>query len=80
MLCTILGHVGCIAWDLLKVKVLGSDEGNKLVLSDYNVLDTILGDIYEITLRHDVGTNMESSNGYIDGYNDGNLDELLLVE
>ena len=37
-------------------KVLGSDEGIKLALSDGKVIGDILGNLYGITLGFDVGT------------------------
>ena len=37
-------------------KVLGSDEGIKLALSDGKVIGDILGNLYVITLGFDVGT------------------------
>ena len=40
--------------------MLGSDEGIKLGLSDGKVLDTILGNVDEITLGLDSGTELVS--------------------
>ena len=57
---------GVFLGDLLRstyVIVLGSDEGIKLVLSDCKALGTILGNVDEITLGIDVGTDL----GYLDG-------------
>ena len=59
-------------------KVIGSDEGIKLVLSDGKVLVTILANVYGNSLGLDVGTYLGSLDGSFDGSNYGNIDRLLL--
>ena len=59
-------------------KVLGSIEGIKQVLSGGKVLDTILGNVYVITLEIDVGTELGFLDVSFDGFNDGKLEGLLL--
>ena len=59
-------------------KMLGSDEGIKLGISDSEVLGTILLNVDEITLGHDVGTELVSLDGSFDGYNDGKLETVFL--
>ena len=49
------------------VKMIGSDEGIKLVLSGGKLLGTILGNVDGITLRLDVGTELGSLYGSFDG-------------
>ena len=47
-------------------------------LSDGKVLGAVLGNVYGITLRVDVGTYLVSLDRYFDGSNDGKLEVLLL--
>ena len=54
-------------------KVLGSDEGIKLVLFYGEVIDTILVNIDGITLGIDVGTELGYLYGSFDGSNDGKI-------
>ena len=49
--------------------MLGSDEGIKLVSNDGKVIETILGNVDEITLGIDVGTYLGSLDGLFDGSN-----------
>ena len=58
-------------------KVLGSYELIKLGLSYGGVIFTILGNIYVITLGIDVGTQLGSLDGFFDGSNNGNIENLL---
>ena len=58
--------------------MLGSDEGIKLVISDFKVLGTILGNVYVITLALDVGTDMGSLYGSFDFSNCGMLEGLFI--
>ena len=60
------------------VKVLGSDEGIKLELSDGEVLGTIFGDPDRITLWIIVGTDVGYLHVRFDGSNYGKLECLLL--
>ena len=61
-------------------KVLFSDEGIKLVLFDGKLLVTILGNVDDITIEIDVGTDLGSLDGSLGGSNDVNLEGLLLVD
>ena len=54
-------------------KVLGSDEGIKLVISDGKVIGTIHGDLYGITLGVEIGTELGYLYGSFHGTNDGKL-------
>ena len=58
----------------------GSDEGIKLVLFDGKVIGAILRNVDEIALGIDVVTDLGSVDVSFDGYNDGKLDRLLLLE
>ena len=60
-------------------KLLVYDEGIKLVISDGEVIDTILGNVDGITLGIGVGTELGSLDGSSDVSNDGKLGVLLLV-
>ena len=59
-------------------KVIGSDEGIKLVSTDGKLLVTILGNVYGITLGIDVETDLGSLDGSFDRSNDSNIEGLLL--
>ena len=61
-------------------KVLGSDEGINLILSDGKVIGTILVNEYGITLGLDFVTDLVSLDVSVDGYNDGKFEGLLLGE
>ena len=61
-------------------KVIGSDEGIKLVSTDGKLLGTIIGHLYGIKIGLDVGTDMVSLNGSFGGSNYGKLEVLFLVE
>ena len=58
--------------------MLGSDEGIKLVSTDGKLLGTILGYLSGITLEIDVVIELYSLNVPFGGYNDVNLEGLLL--
>ena len=60
------------------VKVLGTDEGITLGLSYGKVIGTILVNVYVITFRIDVGTELGSLDVSFDGSNDNMIEELLL--
>ena len=63
-------------------KVIGSDEGIKLGISEGKVIDTILVNVYGITLWIDVGTDLSYLDGSFYVSNDGKLDvhmDLLVV-
>ena len=60
--------------------MLGSDEGIKLGSADGKVLGTILGNIYVITLGIDLGTDLVSLNGSLDGYNYGKLEGIFFYD
>ena len=59
-------------------KLLGSDEGIKLVSNDGKVLGTIPGNVDGITLGLDIGTELGFLDGSFDGSNEGKLEGLLL--
>ena len=59
-------------------KVLGYDESIKLGLSGDKFFGTILLNVYGIILGLDVGTQLDSLDGYFDGSNDGKLECLFL--
>ena len=59
-------------------KVVGSDEGIKLVLSDGNVIGTILINLYGIILGIDVGTELVSLDGSYEVFNHGKIERLSL--
>ena len=61
-------------------KVLGSDEGINMEDTDGKLLGTIIGNVDDITLSLDVGTNMWSLNGSFDDSNDNKLKGLLLID
>ena len=50
------------------VRVLGSDESVKMVLSSYKVRGTIFGNVHVITLGLDVGTEIGSLDGSSYGF------------
>ena len=58
--------------------MIGSDEGIKLRSTVGKVLGTILVYVDGITLEIDVGTELGSLDGSFDGYNDDNIEGLLL--
>ena len=58
--------------------MLGYDEGTKLGSTDSKVLGTILGNEDRITLGLDVGTYLVSLYGSFDGFNNVNIEGLLL--
>ena len=58
-------------------KLLGDDEGIKLVLSCGKVTGNILVNVDGITLGIDVGTDLGSLYGFFDGSNDVNLEGLF---
>ena len=60
-------------------KVIGSDEGTKLGISDVKVIGNILGNVYGITLGINVGTELRSLDGSFYCYNDFMIERLLLV-
>ena len=59
-------------------KVLGSDEGFKLVSTGGEVIGTLLVGVDIITLKLDVGTDLGYLDGYFDSSNDENLEGLFL--
>ena len=59
-------------------KVVGSDEGIKLVLSYGNVIGTILINLYGIILGIDVGTELVSLDGSYEVFNHGKIERLSL--
>ena len=58
--------------------MLCSDEGINLELYDGKVLGTILGNVGEIKLFHNFGTELDYLDGSFDGSNDGQLDGTFL--
>ena len=65
-----LSRLMCLA-EYTDGKVLGYNEGIKMVSSDGKVLGAVLGNVYGITLGIDVGTGLGSLDGYLDAFNDG---------
>ena len=59
-------------------KALGSDEGIKLESTYGKVIVTILRNLYGITLRLDIGTELRFLDGSSDGSNEGKIEGLLL--
>ena len=59
-------------------KVNVSDEGIKLGSTDGKVFDTILGNVYRITLGIDIGTELGFLDGPFDGSNKVKLEGLLI--
>ena len=53
--------------------MLGSNEFIKLGSTDSKMIVNILGNVYVITLRLDVGTDLGSLDGSFDGSNDVNI-------
>ena len=60
-------------------KVIGSNEGIKLVSTGVKVIGNILENVDGITLGIDVGIDLGSLYGSLDGSNYGKLHELLLL-
>ena len=58
--------------------MIGYDKGNKLGLFDDKGLVTILGNVYGITLGHDVRIDQGFLDGSFDGYKNDKLEELLI--
>ena len=56
----------------------GFDKGIKLGSTDGKLIDTILGSVDGIILEIDVGTYLGSLDGYFGGFNDENIEVLLL--
>ena len=61
-------------------KVIGFDKDMNLGFYDGKVLDTILVNVYGITLGLDVGTELVSLDGSFDGFSYGILDGLFLAD
>ena len=61
-------------------KVIGFDKDMNLGFYDGKVIDTILVNVYGITLGLDVGTELVSLDGSFDGFSYGILDGLLLAD
>ena len=60
-------------------KVIGSDEGIKLISTDVKVLRNIPGNVNGIKLVINVGTELGTLDGSFDISNDVNIEVLLLV-
>ena len=58
--------------------MLGSDEGITLGSTDDKFISTKLGNVYWIKLEIDVGKEMVSLDGFLDGSNYGNIEGLFL--
>ena len=54
--------------------------GCLLGYTDGKLFGTILGNVYRITLRLDIGTDLGFLDGSSYGYNEGKLEALLLVD
>ena len=58
--------------------MIGSDEGITMVFTDAKVIRTMLGNVDGIKLGIDVGKELVSLDGFLDGSNDVNIEGLLL--